>query len=205
MPSIWRGVVGQIVHGAGSAKVARRGSALGQTVRNRSPPPTVPAGRYTARRHPPGAPPVNLCQVGHAACGRGLGRRQRCWRSLRTRPHHKIECASTHRAVSADPRTFVVSELSALSGHVRRALSGHVRPGWLIVRPARPAIRSSRLDVPESRLLPARCASVPAGRVVPDQMVIPDGLMRNRRRGTGNRRQGKGTLMRHTGGERGGG
>jgi hypothetical protein len=35
----------------------------------------------------------------------------------------------------------------------------------------RHAIRSSRLDVPESRQLPARCASVPAGRVVPG----PDG------------------------------
>ena len=30
-------------------------------------------------------------------------------------------------------------------------LSGHVRPGWLIARPTRLAIRSSRLDVPESR------------------------------------------------------
>jgi hypothetical protein len=33
--------------------------------------------------------------------------------------------------------------------------------------PERLAVRSSRLDVPESRLSPARCASVPAGRVPP--------------------------------------
>jgi hypothetical protein len=51
------------------------------------------------------------------------------------------------------------------------ALSRHVRLGWLIVRPARLAIRSSRLDVPESRLLPARCSREPAGRVAPG----PDG------------------------------
>jgi len=35
---------------------------------------------------------------------------------------------------------------------------------------------------------------VPAGRVVPGPMVVPDGLVRSRRRGTGNRRQGEGNL-----------
>ena len=144
-------------------------------------------GRLIPRYPPAGTPrdPPARCAAGEPlpgwSCGLRPGPRaaQRCWRSLRTRPHHTIECASTHRAVSADPRTFVVSVLSALSG----------RPGRLIVRrvwasdPVGSMCRragNSRLDVPACRL---------AGGFR-DRMLVPDGLVRSRRRGTGSRRQG---------------
>ena len=143
------------------------------------------AGRYAARPRPPGAPPVNFGQVGHAACGRGLGRPQRGWRSLRTRPHHMIECASTHRAVSADPRTFVVSALSA-HGRVR---GGHVRPDWLIVEAGASghqiaAVRARCGGDEREAIGRARCASVQAGRDVPGaDWWYMTGLVRSRRRG----------------------
>ncbi len=52
------------------------------------------------------------------------------------------------------------------------------RCGLPMPKPTRLAVRSSRHDMPTSRLLPDRCSIDPAGRVIPRPIVIPDGLVR---------------------------
>ena len=82
---------------------------------------------------------------------------------------------SAHRSVQAPSVRQARHELDPARGRELVPCPGHVHPGWLIVRPARPAVRSRRLDVPACRL---------AGWFR-DRTVIPDGLVRNQRRGEG--------------------